>query len=188
MHRCGSSLLQDYGTPKGIVQGHGGIVVEHLKSVALGSGIRPGNRCLLLLDQLDGLELARRLPARRRDARAVRRQPGHPDVCGNWRVVEAAQVNVFGTGAAYLTGCEKAGAEPGRDFDLSALRGVISTGSPLPLSTWSWVYDHVKSDVRLDSSSGGDRCLRRAHLRVAMAAGLPRGAVGALPGRPGAGL
>ncbi len=144
------------GTPKGIVQGHGGIVVEHLKSVALGSGIRPGDRVYLycstswmVWNWLVGCLLGGATPV------LYDGSPGHPDVCGNWRVVEAAQVNVFGTGAAYLTGCEKAGAEPGRDFDLSALRGVISTGSPLPLSTWSWVYDHVKSDVRLDSSSGG---------------------------------
>jgi acetoacetyl-CoA synthetase len=81
--------------------------------------------------------------------------PGFPDVMGSWRVAAATRANTFGSGAAYLTGCEKAGVEPGRDLDLSGLRTVVSTGSPLPMSTWSWVYEHVDGRVRLDSSSGG---------------------------------
>jgi acetoacetyl-CoA synthetase len=144
------------GTPKGIVQGHGGIVLEHLKSVGLGSGVRPGDRVYffcstswMVWNWLVGCLLGGATPV------LYDGSPGHPDVLGSWRIAEATRANVFGTGAAYLTACEKAGVSPGRDLDLSALRGIISTGSPLPSSTWGWVYEHVKPDVRLDSSSGG---------------------------------
>jgi acetoacetyl-CoA synthetase len=81
--------------------------------------------------------------------------PGYPDVLGSWRVAAASGATSFGTGAAYLTGCERAGVEPARELDLSALRSVLSTGSPLPTSTWSWVYDQLGPAIRLDSSSGG---------------------------------
>jgi acetoacetyl-CoA synthetase len=144
------------GTPKGIVQGHGGIVLEHLKSVALGSGVSPGDRVYfycstswMVWNWLVGCLLGGATPV------LYDGSPGFPDVMGSWRIAADTRASVLGTGAAYLTGCEKAGAEPGRDLDLSQLRGVISTGSPLPMSTWSWVYEHVKPDLRLDSSSGG---------------------------------
>ena len=65
----------------------------------------------------------------------------------------------FGTIASYLMGCAKAEIEPGREFDLSALKGVGSTGSPLPPEGFKWVYEHVKEDVWLFSTSGGtDLC------------------------------
>jgi acetoacetyl-CoA synthetase len=65
----------------------------------------------------------------------------------------------FGTSASYLTSCMKAGIEPGRDFDLTNLKGVGSTGSPLPPEGFEWVYEHVKRDVWLYSTSGGtDLC------------------------------
>jgi len=144
------------GTPKGIVQSHGGIVLEHLKGVALGSGIRPGDRfyfyCTtswMVWNWLVGCLLAGATPV------LYDGSPGYRDILGSWRVAEATRVTIFGSGAAYLTNCEKAGVSPGRDLDLSALRGVMSSASPLPASTWSWVYEHVKGDVRLDSSSGG---------------------------------
>jgi acetoacetyl-CoA synthetase len=144
------------GTPKGIVQGHGGIVLEHLKGVALGTGVRPGDRLYIycstswmVWNWLVGALLGGATPV------LYDGSPNFPDGLGSWRVAATTRANLFGCGAAYLTGCEKAALEPGRDLDLSALRGVISTGSPLPMSAWSWVYESVKSDVRLDSSSGG---------------------------------
>ena len=144
------------GTPKGIVQGHGGIVLEHLKGVALGSGIRPGDRVYffcstswMVWNWLVGALLGGAAPI------LYDGSPGFPDVLGSWRVAASSGVNVFGSGAAYLTACEKAGVSPGRELDLSGLRGVVSTGSPLPMSTWGWVYEHVGGDIRLDSSSGG---------------------------------
>src|SRR3712207_1878531 len=65
----------------------------------------------------------------------------------------------FGTSASYITSCMKAGIEPGKDFDLSALKAIGSTGSPLPPEGFEWLYEHVKKDLWLYSTSGGtDLC------------------------------
>jgi acetoacetyl-CoA synthetase len=85
--------------------------------------------------------------------------PGHPDMNVLWKFAEETGMTHFGTSASYLMGCAKAEIEPGRDFDLSALKGVGSTGSPLPPEGFGWVYEHVKEDVWLYSTSGGtDLC------------------------------
>ena len=61
----------------------------------------------------------------------------------------------FGTSAGYIGACMKAGIEPGKSYDLSRLRGLGSTGSPLPPEGFQWVYEHVKKDIWLASVSGG---------------------------------
>ena len=81
--------------------------------------------------------------------------PVYPDATGSWQIVAETRANIFGTGAAYLTGTEKAGLDPARAVDASALRSLISTGSPLPTSTWGWLHDVFDGRVRLESSSGG---------------------------------
>jgi acetoacetyl-CoA synthetase len=144
------------GLPKGIVHSHGGIVVEQLKAGALGLDLRPQDRFYffsstswMVWNFLVGT-LLRGCTIVLYDG-----SPGYPDLLANWRVAAATRATVFGTGAAYLSGCEKAGAEPARELDLSALRVVISTGSVLPRSTWKWFYSVLPAHVRLDSSSGG---------------------------------
>ena len=67
----------------------------------------------------------------------------------------AARATTFGTGAAYVTVCEKAGVRPAGDLDLRALRTVIPTGSPLPPSGWHWLHDHLDDAVRIDPIAGG---------------------------------
>src|SRR6516165_12710773 len=70
-----------------------------------------------------------------------------------------AGVTYFGTGAPYLMACAKAGLAPGRDLDLTALRGIGSTGSPLPPEGFRWVYQRVGTGLQLGSFSGGtDLC------------------------------
>jgi acetoacetyl-CoA synthetase len=76
-----------------------------------------------------------------------------------WDLAESAGMTTFGTSAAYLGACMKAGVEPGAGRDLSALRAVGSTGSPLAPEGFRWVYDHVGRDTWLFSTSGGtDLC------------------------------
>ena len=72
-----------------------------------------------------------------------------------WRLTQETGITYFGTSAPFIAACMKAGVEPGRDFDLSALRGIGSTASPLPPEGFAWVYQHIKSDVLLGSTSGG---------------------------------
>jgi acetoacetyl-CoA synthetase len=144
------------GAPKAIVHGHGGIVLEHLKSIALQNDMRPGDRFLwftttgwMMWNVLMGGLLAGCTIV------LYDGSPAHPDLGVLWRLAEQARVTRFGTSAAYLTTCMNAGLEPGARFDLSALRAVGATGSPLPPEAFAWVYDHVKRDVWLAPSSGG---------------------------------
>jgi len=81
--------------------------------------------------------------------------PAHPDLGALWRLAEQAAITCMGVSAGLLMSCEKAGIEPARDFDLSALRSIGSTGSPLPPEGFRWVYEHVGGDLWLFSTSGG---------------------------------
>jgi acetoacetyl-CoA synthetase len=148
------------GLPKAIVQSQGGILMEHLKKVYLHIDLGPGDRFfwftttgwmmwnLLVSGLLSGAT-----------AILYDGNPGHPDMNTLWELAEETGMTHFGTSASYLTGCMNAGIEPGRDFDLSHLKGVGSTGSPLPPEGFEWVYEHVKADVWLYSTSGGtDLC------------------------------
>jgi acetoacetyl-CoA synthetase len=75
-------------------------------------------------------------------------------VIGSWRIAAASRAGVVGMGAAYITACEKADADPAAAVDLSTMRSVISTGSPLPTAGWRWLTARLPG-VRLDCSSGG---------------------------------
>ena len=113
-------------------------------------------------DRLDDVEPAARRPAHRVGDRALRREPGAARTCrrcGIWP--SDAGITCFGTSAAYISACMKAGVEPAAGRDLSRLRSVGSTGSPLSPEGFRWVYDHVGSETWLFSMSGGtDVCSR----------------------------
>jgi acetoacetyl-CoA synthetase len=81
--------------------------------------------------------------------------PAHPDLGWLWRVAAESGTTYFGTSAPFLLACRKAGLEPKKLADLSALRGVGSTGAPLPPEGFEWVYSAVSDDVLLASASGG---------------------------------
>jgi acetoacetyl-CoA synthetase len=148
------------GLPKAIVHSQGGILLEHLKKVYLHIDLSPGDRFfwftttgwmmwnLLVSGLLSGAT-----------AILYDGNPGHPDMNALWELAEETGMTHFGTSASYLTSCMNAGIEPGRDFDLGRLKGVGSTGSPLSPEGFGWVYEHVKEDVWLYSTSGGtDLC------------------------------
>ncbi|MGE0342007.1 MAG: acetoacetate--CoA ligase, partial [Porticoccaceae bacterium] len=144
------------GIPKAITHSHGGVLLEQLKHLGLHCDVKPGDRffwysttgwvmwniglSVLLLGAVpviyDG-------------------NPGYPDQNRLWALAERARLTHFGTGAAYLIACMKAGLKPGGDFDLTSLRVMGSTGSPLPEEAFEWVYRSVKPDLWLLSMSGG---------------------------------
>jgi acetoacetyl-CoA synthetase len=144
------------GMPKPIVQSQGGILIQHLKELHLHLNLKLGERFfwfsttgwmmwnLLVSGLLVGATVV-----------AYDGSPAYPDMGVLWRLAEQSGMSFFGTSAGYLTALMKAEVEPGRDYDLSRLVGVGSTGSPLPPEGFDWVYEHVKSDLWLASVSGG---------------------------------
>ena len=144
------------GLPKGIVHSHGGIVVEHLKSLALQHDLGPGDRFfwftttgwmmwnLLISGLLVGATVV-----------AYDGSPGHPDLDVLWRMAADEGVTLFGTSASFVQSCLKAGLRPRDAFDLSAIRSVGSTGSPLSPEGFDWLRDAVGEDIQIASVSGG---------------------------------
>jgi acetoacetyl-CoA synthetase len=144
------------GLPKAIVHGQGGILLEHLKKLNLHADLRQGDRFFwftttgwMMWNFLVGGLLS--------EAAIVLYDgnPATPDLGRLWDLAESADITCFGTSAAFVNACMKAGVEPGRGRDLSRLRSVGSTGSPLSAEGFRWVYDHVGSDTWLFSTSGG---------------------------------
>lgn len=144
------------GLPKPIVQGHGGIILEHIKAMSLHFEIKPGGRFFwytttgwMMWNFLVGSLLVGCT------ALIYDGSPGYPDMNVLWRFAADTGMTFFGTSAAYLTACMKEGIRPGSDFDLAHLRGLGSTGSPLPPEGFLWAYDTIKRDMLLASFSGG---------------------------------
>ncbi len=148
------------GLPKPIMHGHGGIVLEHLKALCFHQDLRPGDVFTwytttgwMMWNYLAGGLLAG-VTIVLYDGSAT-----YPATDRLWRLAAEHGVTYLGVGAPYLVACMKAGLEPGRDHDLSALRAIGSTGSPLPPEAFRWVYHHVRRDLLLGSFSGGtDLC------------------------------
>ena len=148
------------GLPKPIMHGHGGIVLEHLKALAFHQDLRPGDVFTwytttgwMMWNYLAGGLLAG-LTIVLYDGSAT-----YPATDRLWRLAAEHGVTYLGVGAPYLVACMKAGLRPGDEADLSALRAIGSTGSPLPPEAFGWVYERVKKDLLLGSFSGGtDLC------------------------------
>ena len=81
--------------------------------------------------------------------------PAHPDLRMLWRMAGELRLTYFGTSAPFLLSCRKEGVVPKEVADLSALRGIGSTGAPLPVEGFRWVYDAVADGLQLGSLSGG---------------------------------
>jgi acetoacetyl-CoA synthetase len=144
------------GLPKPIVHGQGGILLEHLKKLHLHLDAQADDRVFwftttgwMMWNFLVGVLLT--------DASIVLYDgnPGYPDLGALWNLAERTKMTCFGTSAAYIASCMKAGIEPATGRDLSALQSVGSTGSPLSPEGFRWVYDHLGADTWLFSTSGG---------------------------------
>jgi acetoacetyl-CoA synthetase len=148
------------GLPKAIVQGQGGILLEHLKKLHLHLDAHPGDR--LFWFTTTGWMMWNFLVSGLLSEAAIvlyDGNPGYPDLNCLWDLAEQAGITTFGTSAAYIAACMKAGVEPGAGRDLSALTAVGSTGSPLAPEGFDWIYEHLGADTWLFSTSGGtDLC------------------------------
>jgi acetoacetyl-CoA synthetase len=144
------------GLPKAIVQGHGGILLEHLKKMNLHVDTQPGDHVFWFTTT--GWMMWNFLVSCLLTPAAIvlyDGNPGYPDMRILWELADRARVTTFGTSASYIAACMKAEVEPGSGCDLSRLRAVGSTGSPLSPEGFEWIYEHVGRDTWLFSTSGG---------------------------------
>ena len=144
------------GMPKPIVHGHGGTILEGLKSLALGLDVDAGDRFFwqtstswimwnsLVSALLSGASVLQ-----------LDGHPSYPDFDTLWSFVSRHRANVVGISPAYIGMCIKEGYKPADRFDLSALKTLGSTGSPLSAAGYRWVYESVSADLMLASISGG---------------------------------
>jgi acetoacetyl-CoA synthetase len=148
------------GLPKAIVQSQGGILLEHLKKLHLHVDAHPGDR--LFWFTTTGWMMWNFLVSGLLTEAAIvlyDGNPGHPDMGVLWDLADRAEVTMFGTSASYIAACMKAGVEPGAGRDLSRLKAVGSTGSPLSPEGFDWIYEQLGADTWLFSTSGGtDLC------------------------------
>jgi acetoacetyl-CoA synthetase len=144
------------GLPKAIVQGQGGILLEHMKSLHIDLDLKADDRFFWFTTTgwmmwnllIGGLLLG--IPVLLYDG-----SPGYPDMNALWQLAERSGMTFFGASAGYILSCKKAEITPGKTFNLSKLRALGSTGSPLPPEGFQWIYEHIKPDIWLASVSGG---------------------------------
>ncbi|HEX9179030.1 MAG TPA: acetoacetate--CoA ligase [Burkholderiales bacterium] len=143
------------GLPKPIVHSQGGVVIEHLKSLAFHCDLGPDDRYhwftttgwMMWNFQVGGLLVGSTICL-------YDGNPGFPDLNALWRFAGDARVRFFGAGAAFYASCQKAQVEPARVADLSALRGIGSTGSPLSPENYQWILDQL-GPIWINPISGG---------------------------------
>ncbi|WKG08997.1 acetoacetate--CoA ligase [Nocardia sp. PE-7] len=144
------------GLPKGIVHGHGGVLLEHLKAVALQSNLGPEDTFFWYTSpswMMWNFQVAGLL-----NGSTIVTYDGSPTAGGPdalWRIAAQVGATVFGTSPGYVLGCIKTGSVPRADHDLSALRSVGITGSSLPVSSALWLNENAGEHVQVNSISGG---------------------------------
>ncbi|WP_121065192.1 acetoacetate--CoA ligase [Chachezhania antarctica] len=143
------------GNPKPIVHGHGGILLEMTKQ-ALHQDVSDRDRFSWLTSS-GWIMWNSQIAALGQGATVALFDgaPNYPDMTVVWQFVAGEGLTYFGAGAAFFEGCRKSGITPGDAFDLSALRSMGSTGSPLSSDGYDWIYTQVKADMWLAPISGG---------------------------------
>ncbi len=143
------------GIPKAITHGHGGVLLEHLKYLKFQNDVKPGERFFWY--STTGWMMWNFVQASLLVGATIVLYDGSPaykDLGAMWKFVEDVKINHFGTSAAFLVACMKAGIRPNK-YDLTSMRSIGSTGSPLPPEAFDYVYKEIKDDVWLCSMAGG---------------------------------
>ena len=144
------------GLPKCMVHGAGGTLLQHLKELVLHSDLHLGDR--IFYHTTCGWMMWNWLVSALATGACIVLYDGsplHPAKDILWRMAAEEQISIFGTSAKYLALIEKEGLEPGSTHDLTALRTILSTGSPLLPESYDYVYSRIKGDACLSSISGG---------------------------------
>lgn len=144
------------GKPKCMVQGAAGILVNQLKEIMLHADLKKNDRATYIASPswmmwnwlMSCLAVGSTIVL-------YDGNPTYPDWGSMWNLVHQEKLTFMGCSASYITYLRSIAAEPGEKYDLSSLREISQTGSPLSAEGFEWVYEHVKSDLHLNSISGG---------------------------------
>ncbi|EHB54164.1 acetoacetyl-CoA synthase [Mycolicibacterium rhodesiae JS60] len=144
------------GKPKGIVHGHGGVILEHLKATALHGDLGPED-VFFWQTALSWMMWNFRIAGLMCGSTVVcySGHPLYPDADRLWQLLDDEKVTYFGTSPGHLLASRKAGLHPGATHDLHRLSTIGSTGSPLPADLFDWVREEVGEKVAVSSISGG---------------------------------
>ncbi len=144
------------GKPKCMVQGAGGVLINHLKELLLHTDLRRDDR-ILYITTCSWMMWNWLLSSLAVGATVVLYDgnPLYPDAGAMWKLIADEKVTIFGTSATYIHYLQKRGFKPGRDYDLSSLRQISQTGSALSAEGFEYVYRDIKPDLHLNSISGG---------------------------------
>ncbi len=144
------------GLPKCMVQSAGGILVHQMKELILHTDLKREDTifyfttCGWMMWNWLTCSLSTGASLVLFDG-----NPFHPHPGVLWEMAQNEKISVFGTSAGYLTALQGEGIKPGKEYDLSSLRAVLSTGSPLSIEGFDFVYQDIKKDLQLASISGG---------------------------------
>jgi acetoacetyl-CoA synthetase len=160
------------GLPKCMVQSAGGVLINQMKELLLHSNLKREDTIFyfttcgwMMWNWLTcGLAVGATLVL-------YDGNPFHPDPGALWKMAQDHKITHFGTSAGYIAALMAAGVKPGKEYDLTPLRTLLSTGSPLSVEGFEFIYDHVKKDIQLASISGG------SDINGCFAAGNPMGPV-----------
>jgi acetoacetyl-CoA synthetase len=144
------------GVPKCMVHSSGGSLMQHIKELMLHSDVKRESVLFYFTTcgwmmwnwQVSGLALGATLLL-------FDGSPFYPDPGALWKLAQDTGMTHFGTSAKYIASVEDAGLKPGKEYDMSKLEAVMSTGSPLSKESFNFVYNEIKEDVHLASISGG---------------------------------
>ena len=144
------------GSPKCLVQGAGGVLIAQLRELKLHTDVKPEDTifyfttCGWMMWNWLVSNLALGATVLLFDG-----SPFCPDAGALWKLAQDEKITIFGTSARYLAEVERRGVKPGKEYELSSLKAVLSTGSPLSVESFEFVYRDIKKDVLLSSVSGG---------------------------------
>ncbi len=144
------------GKPKCMVQGAGGILINHLKELMLHTDLKRADRITYITSPswmmwnwlISSLAVGSTIVL-------YEGNPIHPDWGAMWRLIQDEQISIFGCSASYINYLRGIGAKPGKDYNLSSLREISQTGAPLSSQGFEYVYREIKQDMHLNSISGG---------------------------------
>jgi len=144
------------GKPKCLVQGAGGILINHLKELLLHTDLKREDR-IFYITTCSWMMWNWLISSLGVGATIVLYDgnPNHPDAGAMWQLTQDEKITIFGTSASYINFLRSQSLKPGKDYDLSSLREISQTGSPLSAEGFEYVYREIKKDLHYNSISGG---------------------------------